>query len=78
MFRDAGTWIVVEREQGWALLELRDLPRESVTDSVWIKAVASSFSGLLDLTNLVGTIAVREVDVKTGTVTFATRWTKKG
>jgi hypothetical protein len=78
MFRDAGTWAVIEREPGWALLELKDLPRESVTDKVWINSVASSLAGLMDLTNIQGTVVVHEVDVKSGTVAFASKWTKKG
>lgn len=77
VFRDAGRWTVLEREPGWALLELRGLPKECVTDSVWLRSVASSLSGLLDLTNIVGTVVVREADVKTGAATFAARWTTK-
>jgi hypothetical protein len=77
MFRSAGSWTVLEREPGWALLQLGDLPRESVTDSIWIKSVASSLLGLHDLMELDGTVVVREVDAKARTVTFALRWTKK-
>jgi hypothetical protein len=77
MFRDAGTWIVLEREPGWALLQLRDLPRESVTELLWIKSVASSLLGLHDLMSIEGTVVVHEVDVKARTVTYATKWTKK-
>lgn len=78
MFRDAGSWKVLERAPGWALLQLRNLPRESVSDSMWIKSVASSLYGLMDLTGVVGTTVVHDVDVKAGTVTYASRWTKKG
>jgi len=78
MFRNAGKWTVLERSPGWALLELGALPREIVTDSIWIKATASSLCGLLDLLSLEGTVVVHEVDAKSGTVTYACRWTKKG
>lgn len=75
VFRDAGRWGVLERQPGWALQELRGLPRECAADSVWLKSVASALSGLLDLANLVGTVALRDVDIKTGKATFAARWT---
>jgi hypothetical protein len=77
MFRDAGRWTVLEREPGWALLEIRGLPRECASDSIWLRSVASALSGLLDLTNIVGTVVLREVDVKTSTATYAIRWTPR-
>jgi hypothetical protein len=78
MFRDAGTWNVLERAPGWALLKLGDLPRESVTDSIWLKSVASSLLGLHEIVEIEGTVVVHEVDLKAHTVTYAARWTKKG
>jgi hypothetical protein len=76
VFRDAGRWKVLEREIGWALLQLEELPRQSVTDLLWLKSVASSLCGLLDLANSVGTVAVHEVDIKLRRATFATKWKK--
>ena len=77
LFRDAGHWTVLERKPGWALTQLKGLPPQCASDSVWLKSVASSFLGLLDLINLAGTVALREVDVKTGTATYASRWTPR-
>jgi hypothetical protein len=77
MFRNAGKWTVLDRSPGWALLELGTLPRQIMTDSIWIKSTASSLCGLLDLMNLEGTVVVHEVDAKAGAVTYASRWTKK-
>lgn len=77
MFRNAGKWTVIERSPGWALLELGDVPREIVTDLIWIKATASSLLGLHDLVDIEGTVVVHEVDIKARTVTYAARWTKR-
>lgn len=78
VFRNAGSWTVLEREPGWALLQLRDLPHESVTDLPWLKSVASSLLGLHDTVGIEeGTVVVHEVDVKARTVAYAARWTKK-
>jgi hypothetical protein len=74
MFRNAGTWSVLEREPGWALLQLGGLPRESATDLIWIKSAAASLLGLQDFMGLDGTAVVHEVDVKARTVTYACRW----
>jgi hypothetical protein len=74
MFRDAGRWRIVEREPGWALLEITGLPHECVTDAVWLRSVASALSGLHHLANMVGTVVLREVSVATRTASFAMRY----
>ena len=74
VFRDTGRWAILERKPGWALLEIRDLPSECVSDTVWLKSVAASFTGLFDLTNLAGTFVLRDADMKTLSASFAMKW----
>ena len=48
-FKDAGTWLVAERGDGHAVLELADLPPPFEGDEVWLSTVAASMGSLLDL-----------------------------
>jgi hypothetical protein len=64
IFRDCGSWSVIEGENGRAMLRSQAIPRECASDPVWLAAVASSFSGI------VGKVEVGQVDSEVGRVEF--------
>ena len=74
MFRDAARWNFTERGPGTAVLEVRGLPPECFTDSVWAESVASALCALLDSTQLEGQSPVRSIEAEAGLLTFQGRW----
>jgi hypothetical protein len=77
MFREMGKWEVLERVPGRAVLELRDLPANIVTDRIWVGSVASSLWALFDIGNLEGQVRILEVDTNARRVTFRMEWSAR-
>jgi hypothetical protein len=74
LFKDCGSWRVLDRRPSTADLMVSGLPLSVVRDRVWIDSAASSLSGLFPLAGLSGTTAVQEVDSGAGRVVFRLSW----
>jgi hypothetical protein len=74
MFKDAGTWRVVDRESRAAALEVLGLPADAVRDRVWLDSVASSLGALFTFADARGVVVVRDVEPERGRVVFRMRW----
>lgn len=75
LFRDTGSWKVVERRPGASLMELRGVPRECIDDPLWIQSAASALSALFDIARLNGMVAIERVDPAERRILFRSRWT---
>jgi hypothetical protein len=76
MFKEAGTWRVVEDEQGAGTLEVRGLPSVALSDRIWLDSVASSLSALFTVAKVQGVTTIRGPDGERGSVAFRMRWEK--
>lgn len=76
MFKDAGTWRVVECEEGSASMEVRGLPPTALHDRVWLESVSSSLTALFSLSDVRGVTTIRSVEPQAGRVVFRLRWEK--
>jgi hypothetical protein len=76
MFKDAGTWHVLEGEPGVGYLEVRGLPMAVHSDRIWLDSVASSLSALFTVASVRGVTTIRDVDAERGRATFRLRWEK--
>jgi hypothetical protein len=74
LFKDCGSWRVLDRRRTSADLMVNGLPLSVVRDRVWIESAASSLSGLYPLARLRGTTTIREIDSGTGRVIFRLIW----
>lgn len=74
MFRDAGTWRVVEREPTLATLEVRGLPDACFEDDIWLDSVASSMNALFRLAKCDGSVNVRVRDRRRGHAVMRAVW----
>jgi hypothetical protein len=52
LFANVGSWHVVERRPGHAILDLLKLPSEAFTTPGWLQSVGGSLSGLGDLVDV--------------------------
>jgi len=76
MFKDAGTWSVVDRGEGAASLEVTGLPQEARSDRIWLESVSSSLTALFGLADVRGVTTIREIDEARSAVVFRLRWEK--
>lgn len=60
MFRNAGTWRVVEVETSTATLEMVDVPEVMTNDTVWIASVGSSLHAVYRVSNVDGAVTLAE------------------
>lgn len=60
MFRNAGTWRVVEVETNTATLEMLDVPDVMTNDAVWIASVGSSLHAVFRVSNVDGAVTLAE------------------
>ncbi len=60
MFRNAGTWRVVEIETSTATLEMVELPDVMTTDAVWLASVGSSLHAVFRVSNVDGAVTMAE------------------
>jgi hypothetical protein len=60
MFRNAGTWRIVEVETTTATLEMVDVPEVMTSDSVWIASVGSSLHAVYRVSNVDGAVTLAE------------------
>jgi len=74
LFRNVAVMRVVDRSPGSALTEMRELPRECTSDDVWLTSAASSFSALLELVNLEGSVVLEDMDANAGVARLRSRW----
>lgn len=74
IFRDAGTWRVVEREPTLATLEVRALPDACFEDDIWLDSVASSLNALFRLAKCDGSVNVRVRDRRRGHAVMRAVW----
>jgi hypothetical protein len=74
MFKNVGTWRVIEREPTSACLEVSGLPAVVVNDRVWLDTVCSSMSSLFSLARVTGLAAIRDVDPSRGKAVIRLRW----
>jgi hypothetical protein len=74
MFKDAGHWRVIEREETSACLEVNGLPAAVTADRVWLDSVCSSMSSLFSLAQVTGLAAIRDLDQPHGRAVIRLRW----
>jgi hypothetical protein len=74
IFRDSGTWRVIEREPTMATLEVRGLPDACFEDDIWLDSVASSLNALFRLAKCDGSVNVRVRDRKRGHAVMRAVW----
>jgi hypothetical protein len=60
MFRNAGTWRVIEVEKSTATLEMLDVPEAMTSDGVWIASVGSSLHAVYRVSNVDGAVTLAE------------------
>ena len=60
MFRNAGTWRIVEVETSTATLEMIDVPDVMTSDTVWIASVGSSLHAVYRVSNVDGAVTLAE------------------
>ncbi len=72
MYRNAGTWRVVEAEAKSATLEMVDLPDVMTADSVWLASVGSALHAVFRVSNVDGAVTMAETRPRPR---FRFRWT---
>jgi hypothetical protein len=76
LFKDCGTWSVVERDEGgFATIEVVGLPNACATDRIWLGTVSSALHALFVIAGCDGAVTFREADESIGRVAFRLRWT---
>jgi hypothetical protein len=74
LFRDCGRLSAKRKGTAGALIELRGLPLEALSERVWIDRVAISMSALAGLLEFDATVSTTSVEVETGTAIFVATW----
>lgn len=74
MFKNVGSWEVVERDSESASLQVTGLPPEALDDTIWLASVASSLSSLFELAKVQGATTMRTVDRERAQVIYRLRW----
>jgi hypothetical protein len=76
LFRDFGTWTILERGPMRAVIEVVGLPCECFDDDVWTDSVSSSFHALFTIAECTGAVTIPERDPAHGRARFRLTWTK--
>lgn len=76
IFRDFGTWTILERSEMRAVIEVVGLPDACFEDDVWLDSVSSSFHALFGIAKCTGAVTIPERDPARGRARFRLTWSK--
>lgn len=76
LFRDFGTWTILERSAMRAVIEVEGLPPECFDDDIWLDSVSSSFHALFGIAQCTGAVTIAESDPRRSRVRFRLTWTR--
>jgi hypothetical protein len=74
LFRDCGRFSAKRRGDAGAILELRGLPREVLTERIWIDRIAVSLSALTELLDFQATVVTSQIEASSQTVVYVATW----
>lgn len=77
MFRDAGTWEVVDAQQGSAFMHMVDVPQMMLEDSVWLASVASALHAIFQMAEVEGAVTLAATSPRQGSARFRFLWTAR-
>ena len=75
MFREAGTWEVVDAQRGSAFMHMVDVPEMMLLDSVWLASVASALHAIFVATEVEGAVTLAATSPRQGSARFRFLWT---
>lgn len=75
MFRDAGTWEVVDARRGSAFMHMVDVPEMMLQDSIWLASVASALHAIFAITEVEGAVTLAATNPRQGSARFRFLWT---
>lgn len=76
MFRDAGTWEVVDAQRGSAFMHMVDVPEIMLHDSVWLASVASALHAVFSVIEVEGAVTLAATSPRQGSARFRFLWTE--
>jgi hypothetical protein len=77
MFRDAGTWEVVDEQRGSAFMHMVDVPEAMLQDTVWLASVASALHAIFVVAEVEGAVTLAAANPRQGSARFRFLWTER-